>query len=158
VISNTPAPAKAKLELHSVNGFPSWSWGPGFHTIDLPRERAVEREALVEDRGEDPAVIAAGLARIRKRRWLLWSILIVYLPSMMWAQEFTGSFSGALPFFFGWCLLLVVCTAISAAARCPRCGNYFHVNGMVLLYFRRCLHCQLHLTADKKASLKSALL
>ena len=32
--------------------------------------------------------------------------------------------------------------------RCPRCGNYFHVNGMMLLYLRRCLHCQLHINAD----------
>jgi hypothetical protein len=143
-----------KLELGNQDEYPA-----GLKTkFDVPRERALEREALVEEKTEDPAVIAVGLAVIRKRRWLLWSVLIVYLPSMMWAQEVTGSFSAALPFFFGWCLLLVVCTAISATARCPRCGNYFHVNGMVLLYFRRCLHCQLHLKADKKTAPNTALL
>jgi hypothetical protein len=107
---------------------------------------------------DDPDLLAAGLAKVRKRRWVLWSVLIVYLPAMMAAQEMTGSFNGALPFFFGWCVILSAATAISATARCPRCGKYFHVHGIVLLYFRRCLHCQLHVTADKKSSPKNALL
>lgn len=103
------------------------------------------------DAAVDPEIIAQGLAKIRKRRWLLWSVLIVYLPSMMAAQELTGSFRGAMPFFFAWFVLLLVVTGFSATVRCPRCGNYFHVNGTTLLYLRKCLHCQLHVTADKKA-------
>lgn len=98
----------------------------------------------------DSHVLRYGLIRIRRRRWLLWSALLVYLPAMYSAQEFSGSFEGALPFFFLWVLLLVGVTAISAIAKCPRCGNYFHVHGMTLLYLRKCLHCQLHLQADRE--------
>jgi hypothetical protein len=106
---------------------------------------------------EDRALLHQGLAKVRRRRWLLWLVLLVYLPSMWAAQELTGSFSGALPAFFGWFVLLITVTAISATAKCPRCGNYFHVHGMTMLYLRKCLHCQLHLTADKKASPKPAV-
>jgi hypothetical protein len=34
-------------------------------------------------------------------------------------------------------------------SKCPRCGNYFHLHGMTLLILRKCLHCQLHINADK---------
>lgn len=97
-----------------------------------------------------PEVIAHGLRRIRLRRWFLWVVLIIYLPTMWLAQQVTGSFHGALPVFFAWVLLLIMATAWSATVRCPRCGNYYHVNGMMLLYLRRCLHCQLPLTADRE--------
>ncbi|GFO66624.1 hypothetical protein GMLC_02030 [Geomonas limicola] len=100
----------------------------------------------------DPAVIARGLRRIRLRRWALWTVLIIYLPTMWSAQQITRSFQGALPVFFAWVLLLIVATAWSATVRCPRCGNYYHVNGLMLLYLRRCLHCQLPLAADHKKS------
>jgi len=99
---------------------------------------------------EAAADFGPGLARIRRRRWFLWIVLIVYLPSMSLAQHLIGSFEGALPVFFGWVLLLIVAAALSAVAKCPRCGNYFHVNGMTLLYLRRCLHCQLHIKAETK--------
>jgi hypothetical protein len=51
--------------------------------------------------------------------------------------------------FAAWFIMLWVVVGYSALARCPRCGNYFHMHGMTLLYFRKCLHCQLHLKADK---------
>lgn len=99
---------------------------------------------------EDPAALTRGLSRIRRRRWLLWLVLIVYLPTMAATQKITGSFNDSLPVFFIWFLVLLAVMAYSALARCPRCNNYFHVNGMILLYLRNCLHCQLHLNADKK--------
>lgn len=98
----------------------------------------------------DPPQLGPGLRRIRRRRWYLWLVLIIYLPTMWITQEITQSFNGSLPVFFIWCLVLVVVMSFCAVARCPRCGNYFHVNGMSLLLLRRCLHCQLHLNADKK--------
>ncbi len=97
-----------------------------------------------------PETIAHGLRRIRLRRWTLWAVLIVYLPTMWCAQQITRSFHGALPVFFAWVVVLVLATAWSATVRCPRCGNYYHVNGMMLLYLRRCLHCQLPLNADRE--------
>ncbi|HJV64464.1 MAG TPA: hypothetical protein VJ550_01895 [Geomonas sp.] len=98
---------------------------------------------------EDAVLIKRGLRKVRRRRWLLWSVMIIYLPTMWITQQVTHSFNKSLPVFFGWCLVLLTAMAISAVVRCPRCGNYFHVNGMSLLYLRRCLHCQLHIKADR---------
>jgi hypothetical protein len=97
-----------------------------------------------------PKDLRPGLKKLRRRRWLLWSVLIIYLPAMWTTQRITHSFQASLPVFFAWVLLLVVAAGISATARCPRCGNYFHVNGMALLYLRKCLHCQLPVNADRK--------
>ena len=93
-----------------------------------------------------------GLVKIRRRRWLLWFVLIAYLPTMWTTQRITHSFQGSLPVFFLWLVLLIVAVAVSALAKCPRCGHYYHVNGMALFYLRKCLHCQLHITADKTTS------
>jgi predicted ferric reductase len=105
----------------------------------------IEAEKTVEVKDLGP-----GLGKVRRRRWLLWIVLLAYLPTMWTTQQITRSFQGSLPVFFGWLVLLVVAAAVSAAARCPRCGKHFHVNGMALLYLRKCLHCQLHIDADKK--------
>jgi hypothetical protein len=32
---------------------------------------------------------------------------------------------------------------------CPRCGNHFHMSGFMPVWLRRCIHCRLHLRADK---------
>jgi hypothetical protein len=113
----------------------------------------LQREALLDsNQTEDKSVLGPGLARIRRRRRFLWFVLIAYLPTMWTTQQITRSFQGSLPVFFGWFLLLLIAAGVSATARCPRCGNYFHVNGMVLLYLRKCLHCQLPITADRGKS------
>lgn len=96
-----------------------------------------------------PAVISAGLSKIRRRRWVVWSVMIIYLPTMWTTQKITHSFNASMPVFFVWFLLLLIAMGYSAVARCPRCGNYYHVNGMILLYLRKCLHCQLPLNEDK---------
>lgn len=111
-------------------------------------QKASEGEAGVDD--VDPVAISRGLATIRKRRWILWSVMIVYLPTMWMTQKITHSFRGSLPVFFAWFAVLLAAMAFTAAGRCPRCGNYFHVHGITLLYLRKCLHCQLHLTEDKR--------
>jgi len=107
----------------------------------------LESSGVETEAGED---FGPGLARVRRRRWLLWFVLGAYLPTMWITQQITRSFQGSLPVFFCWLVLLILAAVISALARCPRCKNHFHVNGMVLLYLRKCLHCQLHISADKK--------
>lgn len=97
----------------------------------------------------DPVQLALGLSAVRKRRMCLWGVLIVYLPAMWATQKITHSFSGSMPVFFLWFALLIWAMAYSATARCPRCKNYFHMHGMMLLYLRKCLHCQLPLNADE---------
>ncbi|MBU5637214.1 hypothetical protein KOM00_10765 [Geomonas sp. Red69] len=109
----------------------------------------VEGAAAATEAAEiDPAEIARGLAVVRKRRWCLWIVLIVYLPTMYVTQKITHSFNGSMPVFFVWFAVLLGAMFYSATARCPRCRNYFHMHGMALLYLRKCLHCQLPLNAD----------
>jgi hypothetical protein len=56
--------------------------------------------------------------------------------------------------FVAWLISLIVSATYAAAAKCPGCGNYFHMHGMTLLFLRKCLHCQLHISADKKGNAK----
>ena len=98
----------------------------------------------------DASRYGKGLRLIRKRRWFLWGVILVYMPAMWLILEMTGSLKATAPAFVVWFICLCITAGISAAARCPECGNYFHMHGMTLLYMRRCLHCGLHLKADKK--------
>ena len=95
-----------------------------------------------------------GLRTIRRRRWYLWLEIIVYLPAMWTTMQIAPSYPVLATVFVIWFILLWVVVGYSALARCPRCGNYFHMHGMTLLYLRRCLHCQLKINADKKAKQK----
>jgi hypothetical protein len=91
-----------------------------------------------------------GLRIIRKRRWYLWLEILVYVPAMWVTLKVAPSNIVIGMVFAIWFIMLWIVVGVSALARCPRCGNYFHMNGMTLIYLRKCLHCQLHLKADKK--------
>ena len=91
-----------------------------------------------------------GLRALRKRRWLLGGLILVYIPAIWLALELSGSDRVAGIVFVAWILLVIVAVCYTAFARCPRCGNHFHMNGPIPLYLRRCLHCGLHVGADKK--------
>lgn len=95
-----------------------------------------------------------GLRTIRRRRRYLWLEIIVYLPAMWTTMQIAPAYPVLATVFVIWFILLWVVVGYSALARCPRCGNYFHMHGMTLLYLRRCLHCQLRINADKKAKQK----
>lgn len=97
----------------------------------------------------DPAVLQAGLARIRLRRKLFFGTVIAYMPAMWAVSKVSPTFRSMAIAFGVWVTFLFFTALYSALARCPRCKQYFHMNGMSLLYFRRCLHCQLHVTADR---------
>ena len=103
-----------------------------------------------EPKPVDPATIAAGLRTIRKRRWYLWSLIIVYVPAIWTSLMLTGSDRATAVVFAVWIVLLIVAVWCVTSARCPRCGNLFHMHGITPLYLRRCLHCQLHVCEDKK--------
>lgn len=98
----------------------------------------------------DKAALAKGLKVVRRRRWYLWLIILAYMPLMMVAMKKLPSIKAVSGVFIFWFIVMFAIALFAAVARCPRCGNYFHVNGMTLLYLRKCLHCQLHLTADKR--------
>jgi hypothetical protein len=93
---------------------------------------------------------APGLDLVRRRRRYLWGIILAYLPAMWVTLKLTSSLSVALAVFGVWFLLLFAAALVAASARCPRCGNTFHLHGMTFLCLRRCLHCQLHINADKR--------
>ncbi|MFA7535245.1 MAG: hypothetical protein WCY68_04080 [Desulfuromonadales bacterium] len=97
-----------------------------------------------------PVPLGPGLRLIRRRRWYLWTVILVYVPMMWVTLRITSSFNGAGAVFAVWFIVLLVVALVAAVARCPRCGNYFHMNGMTFLCLRCCLHCQLHINADKR--------
>jgi hypothetical protein len=117
--------------------------------------------SMTENR-ESPAVtgnppseyvdLAPGLKRLRRRRWYLWSTILIYLPLMWSTLGLSSSFQVRAAVFATWFCLLLTTALIAALARCPACGNYFHVHGMTFLCLRQCLHCQLHVCRDKKSS------
>ena len=95
-----------------------------------------------------------GLRLVRRRRWYLWVVILIYIPVIWPTLVLSGSNKVTAAVFGVWFVVLSIVVGFFAAARCPRCGNYFHMNGMSLLWFRHCLHCQLHLTADRKSPCK----
>ncbi|MGE0155749.1 MAG: hypothetical protein AB7T17_01815 [Geobacter sp.] len=91
----------------------------------------------------DPVAFQRGMAVIRWRRKLFFATIIAYMPLMWLSNRFFPSFRGMAITFSIWVVILFITALYSALARCPRCGNYFHMHGMSLMYLRRCLHCQL---------------
>jgi hypothetical protein len=117
-----------------------------------PNRPSNSRDVPTENPDDNFAEIGPGLKKIRRRRWCLWAVILIYLPAM-WVTLRLSSSMHAVGVVFGvWFVLLFTAAVVVAVARCPRCGNYFHMHGMTFLCLRKCLHCQLHLKADKKAS------
>ncbi len=98
----------------------------------------------------DWAKISQGLKQVRKRRWFLWGVILIYIPAIWTSLELTHSDRATGVVFAVWLVFLCIAVGLAAFAPCPRCGNYFHMNGFIPLYFRQCLHCGLHVVADKK--------
>jgi hypothetical protein len=98
----------------------------------------------------DSAEFGAAMKKIRKRRLYLWGVILIYLPVMWTTLQLTQSYNKTAVAFVAWVLLLCFVATFAALARCPGCGNYFHMHGMTLLFLRKCLHCALHINADKK--------
>ncbi len=115
-------------------------------------EKGVQR-VMGEPIGGDPSAIGSGLRKVRKRRWFLWGLLLVYVPAIWLSLHLTHSDRITAVVFGVWLVVLIIAVFFVSTARCPRCGNYFHVYGMTPLYLRRCLHCKLHISADKKKPL-----
>ncbi len=99
---------------------------------------------------EDPGVYAPGLKKIRVRRRWLWLVILVYLPAMKLALDSPDYRFWAMMVFGTWLLLLILAVGFACVLRCPRCGQLFHTHGPTFLPLRRCLHCTLHVNADKR--------
>jgi hypothetical protein len=86
---------------------------------------------------------------IRRRRKYFFATIIVYMPAMWVVQKISPKYTSIGIAIGVWIVVLFITALMSAVTRCPRCGNYFHVQGLTLLYLRKCLHCQLHINADR---------
>ena len=107
-------------------------------------------QTFTEDTDQtDPEIFASAMRLIRRRRKYFFATVIAYMPAMWAVNKVFPSFRSMAITFVIWVVILFITALYSALARCPRCGNYFHMHGMSLLYLRRCLHCQLHVTADR---------
>lgn len=110
----------------------------------------LREEQLPAETGQPAALdLHGGLVKIRQRRWILWGVILIYMPGLIVALE-TGLPGGVLAkLFWAWVGLLCVAVGLATVAKCPRCGKQFHTNGPTFLPVRRCLHCGLHLKADR---------
>ncbi len=105
---------------------------------------------MTVERDIDPAGLRQGLAKVRKRRWILWATILIYMPGLIVALELKAS-SGTLGSLFAfWIVLLCIAVGLATVVKCPGCGNPYHTNGPTFLPVRRCVHCGLPLNADKK--------
>lgn len=95
----------------------------------------------------DPVAFKQAMDLIRRRRKYFFATIILYMPLMWVANRISPTFRSMAITFSIWVVVLFITALYSALARCPRCGHYFHMNGMSLLYLRRCLHCQNHINA-----------
>jgi len=107
---------------------------------------------MEEHKPVDPIEYQPGLKKIRKRRWFLWAIIFAYLPAMMVALDSPNYRARATFVFAVWIVLLIIAVVFACIVRCPRCDECFHTHGPTFLPFRRCLHCALHVNADKRAA------
>jgi hypothetical protein len=107
-------------------------------------EMAVEQEI-----SDNPATHATMLAVIRKRRWFLWGLILVYIPASLAALQLTQSYKMLGILFLTWLILLCISVVLLASSKCPRCGNTFHMRNSALSFSRKCCHCGLHIRECK---------
>ncbi len=103
---------------------------------------------MTESHGHEQ--IAVGLRGIRSLHRVLAGILLTYLPAVVLLY---------LMHLPEWLLITTavvwVCAGIFVAftigfARCPACGNYFHVRGMGgNVFVRACVHCGIRLSPQE---------
>jgi hypothetical protein len=96
--------------------------------------------------------IGSGLGRIRCCRMSLWLVSLSYAPMMFITYKWSHSDTALAVVFVIWIVFLCRTVLQVAFSICPRCGNYFHIKNFFPSYLiRRCLHCGLHINADKSS-------
>ncbi|MBN2643892.1 MAG: hypothetical protein JXR59_00275 [Desulfuromonadaceae bacterium] len=96
------------------------------------------------------AEFEAGLKKLQRRRLFLWVMIAIYLPMIWTVLEISQSDRTTGLFFAVWVVLVGIAANLTAFTRCPRCGEFFHMNGCIPLYFRHCLHCGMHASGDER--------
>lgn len=101
---------------------------------------------------DNPSQYGPLLAIIRRRRWYVWCSILIYMPVAVGSLELTQSYTVVGIVFAIWLVLLCIVITLLASARCPHCGNTFHMRHSTLGFSRRCRYCSLHLNADRQAA------
>jgi len=103
----------------------------------------------VDNIAGDPLTYMNVLKKTRRRRKYFFATVLIYIPALVVTYQISPTNRAMGTVFCIWVTMLIIFTFLAALSKCPRCGNYFHVNGMTLLFLRKCLHCQLHINTDK---------
>lgn len=98
---------------------------------------------------DDPGTYMNILKKTRRRRKYFFGTVLLYIPALLITHHISPTNRAMGTLFCIWVVILLIATFLAALARCPRCGNYFHLHGMTLLFLRKCLHCQLHINSDR---------
>jgi hypothetical protein len=104
---------------------------------------------LTGERETDPVVLQQGLSKVRQRRWILWATILIYIPGLLIVLDMQASSGTMAKMFALWLALICVSIGLATVVKCPRCNNTYHTNGPTFLPVRKCVHCGLHLNADK---------
>ena len=107
--------------------------------------------AVEHENQDNPISYGVDLAKIRLRRWYLWGLILIYMPASVATLYLTKSYKTTGIVFLIWFILLCVVAALITSSKCPRCGNNYHMRNATLSLSRKCCHCGLHISADKKA-------
>jgi len=94
----------------------------------------------------DPVTYMGVMNQTRRRRKYFFCTVLMYIPAVFITYEISPTNRAMGTLFVLWVIVLIIVTFLVAVSKCPRCGNYFHLQGMTLLILRKCLHCQLHIT------------
>lgn len=97
---------------------------------------------------DEKADIKTGLSRIRRRRWYVWTTILVYFPSTWLTLEITRSYRSTGIVFGIWFVFLCITVTLYGVVRCPQCGNFFHMRNSTLSFARSCRHCGLRVKGD----------
>ena len=97
----------------------------------------------------DPMVYRHIMQQTRRRRAYFFATVLGYIPALLIVHRISPTNRAMGTLFAVWLGILILCTILVCMCKCPRCGNYFHVNGITLLVLRKCLHCQLHISANE---------
>jgi SPOR domain len=95
--------------------------------------------------------VTAGLAQIRRRRFMMWFWFFSYLPAAV-LVTIRGPAASAPFVAVLWLTAYLVAGALAAYSRCPRCQRRFCSDGRRWnFYTQRCLNCQLPLRGPATA-------
>lgn len=102
-----------------------------------------------QETSDNPENYSPLLQVVRRRRLYLWGLILIYMPVALSTLQLSQSFKVTGIVLIFWLILLCIVVTLTAIAKCPRCGNNFHMRNSTLSYRRKCRYCGLHLCADK---------